>query len=269
MERRKVEVRDERSRTGRREDALLAGSLEAEQAATRNGRQLRGARRRRQLTQKRLASSVGISRPALSAIECGHGSRTPLEVWYLLAAQLGLAFDAAFGRDPTDEPTDTGHLQIQELCLRLGKAAGYHGSFELPTRPSDPSRSTDVNLLDRKGRRMIQVECWNSFADLGAAARSSSRKLAEAQELAIALSPDEMALKVGSCWVVRATQRNVTLLRRYPHIVDSRFPGSSLAWVNALTLGGPFPDEPGFVWCDVGCTRLFARRRGGDVRTAS
>jgi hypothetical protein len=87
--------------------------------------------------------------------------------------------------------------------------------------------------------------------------------------LAIALSPDEVALTVGSCWVVRATHRNQTLLRRYPHIFDSRFPGSSLAWTSALTLGTAFPDEPGFVWCDIACARLFARRRAGDVRTAS
>jgi len=261
MEKRKREATVQPARSGRREDALLAGSLEARQAAIQSGRQLRAARRRRQLTQERLASRIGISRPALSAIECGRGFRTPLEVWYLLAAQLGLAFDAAFGREPTDEPTDAGHLRMQELCLQLGKAAGYHGSFELPTRPSDPSRSTDVNLLDRAGRRMIQVECWNSFGDLGAAARSSSRKLAEAQALAIAVSPDDRPLAVGSCWVVRATLRNQGLLRRYPHIIDSRLPGSSRAWANALTQGGPFPAEPGFVWCDVACTRLFARRR--------
>jgi transcriptional regulator with XRE-family HTH domain len=254
-----------RDRSGRREDAQVDGALDAKESAIKNGRQLRAARRRRQLTQERLASRVGISRAALSAIECGHGSRTPLEVWYVLGAELGLQFGAVFGHDPTDEPVDAGHLRMQELCLALGKAAGYEGTFELPTRPSDPSRSTDVNLLDRKGRRMIQVECWNSFGNLGAAGRSSTRKLAEAKDLAIALSSHETPLAVGSCWVVRATVRNKALLGRYPHIVNSRFPGSSRDWANALTRGDPFPAEPGFVWCDVGCTRLIPRRNRAAV----
>jgi transcriptional regulator with XRE-family HTH domain len=118
MQTRKIQDRPKVITSGRRDDALVAGSLDAEQAAITIGRQLRAARRRRQLTQRRLADRIGISRPALSGIECGHGSRTPLEVWFLLASQLGLSFDGAFGRDPTDEPTDTGHLRMQELCLR-------------------------------------------------------------------------------------------------------------------------------------------------------
>jgi hypothetical protein len=60
---------------------------------------------------------------------------------------------------------------------------------------------------------------------------------------------------------VRDTRRNRELIERYPHIFDSRFPGSSSAWVRVLAAGGPLPAEPGLVWCDVNATRLYARRR--------
>jgi hypothetical protein len=44
-------------------------------------------------------------------------------------------------------------------------------------------------------------------------------------------------------------------------VFDAKFPGSSLAWVRALTGCADPPAEPGLVWCDVGATRLFAWRR--------
>lgn len=151
-------------------------------------------------------------------------------------------------------------MDIQELVLRLGKAAGYEGRFELATRPSDPARSSDAPLLDRRARRLTLVECWNTFGDLGAATRSSDRKVAEAQALAVALAGDGPPLTVGSCWVVRDSAANRALVARYEHIFASRFPGSSAAWVRALTTGSPPPPEPGLVWCDAAATRLFARR---------
>jgi hypothetical protein len=53
------------------------------------------------------------------------------------------------------------------------------------------------------------------------------------------------------------------LFAKYEASLRSRFPGSSSAWVQALTVpGAPIPDLPGIVWCDVRATRLFALRRG-------
>jgi hypothetical protein len=69
---------------------------------------------------------------------------------------------------------------------------------------------------------------------------------------------------VGLCWVVRDTARNREVINRYRHIFESRFPGSSTAWVRALTEGGPMPTAPGLVWCDLSTTRIFARRRPRD-----
>jgi hypothetical protein len=119
----------------------------------------------------------------------------------------------------------------------------------------------DVRLIDRRARRLVVAECWNTFGDLGAASRSSNSKLRDAEEQAVAVAGDGQPFQVGLRWVVRDTKRNRAIVSRYEQIFTARFPGSSVAWVNALTNGGPMPRLPGLVWCDVRATRLFAHRR--------
>jgi hypothetical protein len=173
---------------------------------------------------------------------------------------LGRDIEIRLGRDPIAEPADAGHLAIQELILRIAAKAGFQRRFEMATRPVDPTRSADVGLRDDQRRRLVLVEAWNTFGDLGAASRSTDRKVAEAEQLAVATGGDE-PYSVHSCWIVRATTRNRALVARYPSIFAARFPGSSLAWARALMLGTEPPGEPGLVWCDVGATRLLAWRR--------
>jgi transcriptional regulator with XRE-family HTH domain len=248
-------------RRPKRTAAQVAARTRAAEDARELGRRIRDARQRRRLTQHALADQVGVSRSQVLRLELGRGARTPLETWHALAAELQLTFTVRLGTDPQREPADAGHLAIQELVLTLASRLGATGSFELPTKPNDPARSVDAHILDRARRRMIVVECWNSFGDFGAAARSSSRKLADLEALAVALGGEPGPLQVGLCWVVRATARNRTLIARYPHLFDARFPGGSAAWVRTLTAGGPMPSQPGLVWCDVGATQLYARRR--------
>jgi hypothetical protein len=100
----------------------------------------------------------------------------------------------------------------------------------------------------------------NIIGDVGAAARASARKQAEAEAFAIAIGGGRPHA-VATCWVVRSTARNRALAAHCPEVFASRFPGSSVAWVRALTEGTPPPAEPGLVWCDVEATRLFPWRR--------
>ena len=244
----------------RRPELAAEATRRTREQTARLGGRIREARARRRLTQQQLGARVGLSRSAVSAIERGLGGGHTLDTWQRLAVALDIRLNIDLGRDPVEEPIDAGHLRIQELVLRLGRAAGYHGSFELATRPADPARSTDVGLRDDRRRRLTFVECWNTIGDLGAAARSSSRKLAEAEALAVAVG-GERPHRVAGCWVVRATARNRDLVRRYPEVFTARFPGSSVGWVRALTLGTRPPAEPGLVWCDVAATRLYAWRR--------
>ncbi len=227
----------------------------------REGSKLRRARKRRRWTQAQLGAKVGLSQSAISDLEIGDGGTLSLVAWQRVALVLDLPFRVEVGRDSLEEPADAGHLKIQELVLRLGRASGHARSFELPTKPTDPSRSIDVNLRDDVHRRLLRIECVNTFGDIGAAVRSSDRKGAEAEALAIAIGHDR-PYTVHSCWVVRATRRNRELLARYPQIFATRFPGSSLGWVRAFPDGATAPSEQGLVWCDVAATRVFEWRPG-------
>ena len=243
-------------RRAKRTSLEVAGATEAARMAMTLGGQARSARRSRRLTLAAVARRMGISMSRLSEIELGDGVATPLDTWVALGIALGRPLAVSFSR-PLDESrstTDAGHLEIQEHVLKLARATGRAGTFELPTRPIDPSRSTDVGIHDIRQRTRIHVECWNTFGDLGAAVRATTRKHAEAA----ATWPDD---RIATLWVVRATAANRAILARFPHIIDAAFPGSSRAWIRALTQGTPPPPGQGLVWFDAPTGRLVERRR--------
>lgn len=240
---------------GEREAAALAGTL---------GGVVRSGRWASRMSLAELGARVGLSRTRLAEIERGEGTGAPLQTWIALGIALGRPLAVNFSR-PLGEPhgpADAGHLEIQEHILGLARATDRHGNFELPTRPADPARSTDVGLRDDRHRVLIQAECWNTFGDLGAAIRATNRKAAEAEAHAIATQAgSDEPYRVATVWVVRATAANRALLARYPYIVDAAFPGSSRRWVAALTQGDEPPNEQGLVWFDPATCRLTEWRR--------
>lgn len=246
------------ARRVRRTDDEIAGGAEAARLVLTLGSQARVARRARHRTLDSVAKRVGISRARLSEIERGEGGGAPLQTWVSLGTALDQPLAVSFSRplgEQRGEPADAGHLQIQEHLLALAKATGRPGTFEVPTRPADPSRSTDVGIRDPRHRTRILAECWNTFGDVGAATRATYRKVAEAA----ATWPDD---RIATVWVVRATTTNRAILARYPHILAAAFPGSSRAWVRALVKGThPPPTAAGLVWFDAATGRLMEHRR--------
>jgi transcriptional regulator with XRE-family HTH domain len=224
------------------------------------GRIVRTARIRRHLSQATLGDRVGLSQAAISRAERGHGGGLTLDTWQRVAIALGIPLRLTFQRDPLVDTADAGHLAMQEVLLRLGRRVGYGRTFELATKAAEPWRSIDVGLIDDGRRTLIVSECWNTFGDIGAAARVSTRKATEAEDLATARW-GQVPHRVGLVWVVRATAANRASVARYPEVFATRFPGSSAAWVAALTTGSDPPTEHGLVWMDVAATRIFAWRR--------
>ena len=228
---------------------------------SRLGGEVRSGRRRRRLIQRQLAGRVGLSRSTISRVERGLGGGLTLDTWQRVALALGRPLRVEIGRDPAEEPADAGHLRLQELLLRLARSNGIAGAFELPTRPADPRHSVDVCLQDARERRLVIAEAWNGLDDIGRAARSTHRKIAEARDLAAVAGGDQGPYGVHAVWVLRATARNRRLVATYPEVFARLMPGSSRGWVRALTLGVAPPDAPGLVWSDIACTRLFEWRR--------
>lgn len=239
-------------------------SLEAERAnreqLARLGTDVRSARLRRRLTQAQLGARVGLSQSAISRAERGRGGGLTLDAWQRIAIALGIPLRIQYQRDHLAETADAGHLAMQELVLRLGRAVGYRGLVELPTKPAEPWRSIDVALVDDPHRGLVVVECWNTVGDVGAAARTSARKLAEAEDIATARWGEDPH-RVGLLWIVSATARNRALVARYPEVFAARFPGSSHGWWLALATGALPPFEPGLVWSSVDGDRIFPWRR--------
>jgi hypothetical protein len=167
----------------------------------------------------------------------------------------------AFARDLTPRPSDAGHLDAQERLLRIAAKTTRTGRFELATRPADSLRSADLSLRDDIARELCLLEIWNRFDDLGAGARSTDRKVAEAEQLAIALGHGR-PYRVAWCWVLVDNAANRALVARYPAILRARCPGSSVAWVRALVDGTPAPRQPGLMWIDPKSGRLYPVRLG-------
>jgi transcriptional regulator with XRE-family HTH domain len=226
------------------------------------GKAVRIGRIRLHLTQSELAARVGVQQSWISRIELGRGQGAPLETWIALGVALGRPLAVSFSRPLGEmrEPADAGHLAMQERLLTLAKQTGRSATFELRTRPSDPSRSIDVCVRDARHRVLIIEEAWNTFGDIGAATRSTTRKRAEAADLAATVD-DGAPYRVASVWVVRRSATNRALLARFPGIFSSACPGSSRGWTLALTSADSPPEEPGLVWLDPSSGRVTEWRR--------
>jgi hypothetical protein len=205
---------------------------------------------------------IGVGQGRMSELERGLGASAPLDTWVALGLAIDRPLAVSFSRDiAPDTVRDAGHLAGQELLLRLARTTGRRAAAELPTRPADPTRSIDVCLRDDPARAIIVNEIWNRFDDLGAAYRSTTRKIAEAEGLAVLAAGDGPPYRVAACWLVVDTAANRKLVNAYPELFSARLPGSSEAWARCLVEGGPPPHEPGLVWLDLRAGRIVPRRR--------
>lgn len=224
------------------------------------GQEVRRSRRRLRLTQGQLAARVGVHQTWISDIELGRGDGVPLATWVSLGVALDRPLAISFSKaiDPASTLADAGHLEMQEVVLGLAAATGRAAVVERPSRPEDPSHSTDIAIRDDPHRTLILVEAWNTFGDLGAAIRSTTRKVAE---VAAAEAGRPRPYRVVTVWLVRASATNRALISTYPSLFAATFDGSSRAWVKALTDGATPPERPGLVWFEPGAGRLMAWRR--------
>lgn len=241
----------------KRSSVMVAGDREAQAIAATLGGRIRSARTGLRLRLADLAPRAGISVSQLSRIEHGRGADTPVRTWI----RLGIALDRPIAVGMTETASterlvDAGHLEMQEWLLEAGRRLDWDSAgWEVPTRPLDPRRSIDV--LVRIAEVLVLFECWNTIRDLGAAVRATTRKIGEANELAVAIG----ARTVASCWLVRPTASNRAIVRTYPEAIRVRF-AASRAWAETLRARRSPPAELGFVWLDPRSGVAELRLRG-------
>jgi transcriptional regulator with XRE-family HTH domain len=228
-------------RRGKRRSAQIIGQREAHAIALNLGRDARATRRRRKLTQAGLGALVGLTQSEICRLELGAGAGASVSTWVAIGIALDRPVAIGFGRDVVEPLLDAGHLEAQELLIRIASSAGWTAAFEAGSNSREPRHVTDVVL--RRGHVRVLVEIWNRLDDLGAAVRSSDRKLADA--------PDARSL-----WLLVDTAANHAIVRRYPAILRARFSGSATRWVAAVASAAPPPDVPGLAWIDPRARRL-------------
>lgn len=218
---------------------------------------IRDSRVALRLTQRVASERAGVSQSAWSRIERGMCSGVPLATLAACAAAVDAQL-AAFieARPGASLPRDIEHLRRQELLISLARGGGWAAR---PERPIDPvaarSRSVDVDLVRRHGGEEVAVEIEDLIADGGAVIRNLTDKTAAVRRDAVP------GATVRGLLIVRATRRNRAVVGALPALFSSRFPGSSAAWLRALTDStAPLPDGDGFLWSSVSGDRLFPAR---------
>ena len=218
-----------------------------------------------------MAKLAGISRARLGEIERGDGIGAPLGTWIALGLALKRPLAVSFSRATEHAVRDAGHLAIQELVLAAAERFGWLRHFELPTRPTMPAHSIDVLIRIDALRLLVIVEIWNRLEDIGAAVRTTHRKHAEGMALAAAIGLDDRPYTVATCWILRDSAANRDLIRHYPAVFRTEFPGSSRAWVDVFERGAKPPEGPGLIWAHAttGFSALNLRRAVAGPTTAS
>ena len=244
-------------RLKRPELAADARRINREQLA-RIGGEIKAWRLRRRWTQQHLARLAGVSRELVGRIEHGDGGGVTFDGWQRVTLALGRPIRFDLGRDPLEMPADVGHLDGEELVLRLARPGGWLRRVELPIKPGQGRHAFDVALIDRARTRLILIQVWNTFGDLGSAARGFTHELAVAEQVAGGLGM--VQARVAGCWAIVDTARNRALVGRYPEFFATRFPGSSVGWVRAITTGTEPPGQAGIVWLDTRRGQIVARR---------
>jgi hypothetical protein len=99
------------------------------------------------------------------------------------------------------------------------------------------------------------VEIEDLLTDGGAVLRKLTDKVAAIRRATTS------GTAVRGLLIVRATRRNRQTIGAFPAVFAGRFPGSSAAWLRALTdPAAPLPGDDGLLWSSARGDRLMAVR---------
>jgi transcriptional regulator with XRE-family HTH domain len=139
---------------------------------------LRAVRRRRGLTQLRLAALAGVSQQSVSSLECGHADRATLRQIRDVAAPLGITVDLVLRWKGPDLETlvDARHARIvKEVVARLHPE--WEVVVEFGFNDYGDRGSVDVLAWHSRSRALLLVEVKSELDSLESVLRSMDVKV--------------------------------------------------------------------------------------------
>jgi len=133
------------------------------------GRACRDARLRRRLSQRDLATAVGLSRAYVSMIERGRANPS-LAVVERIGAELGLDLELLIRTAPTlevDRQRDLVHARCSGYVERRLRAVGWHVAREAEVIDGRLRGWIDLLAFDPNSETLLVIEVKTRLADIG------------------------------------------------------------------------------------------------------
>lgn len=154
--------------------------------AIRLGLSLRALRRRRRLSQGRLAALVGISRSTIARIERGRADTATLRTLVRVAATLGASVSVRilWHGEALDRLLDAAHADLTDATLTLFRDAGWDVATEVSFNIRGERGAIDILAFHRESGSLVVVEVKSVVPDLQATLVTLDRKARLASAIA-------------------------------------------------------------------------------------
>lgn len=154
--------------------------------AVRFGLSVRALRRRRRLTQERLAAMVGVSRSTIARVERGHADAVTVRTLVRIATALGAAVSVRilWHGEGLDRLLDAAHADLTDAVLRLLRDSGWEVATEVSFNVRGERGTIDILAFHREMRSLLVIEIKSVVPDLQAMLGALDRKVRIAVEIA-------------------------------------------------------------------------------------
>jgi transcriptional regulator with XRE-family HTH domain len=146
--------------------------------ALRFGLSVRALRRRRRLTQERLAAMVGVSRSTIVRVERGHAESATVRTLMRIAGALGATVSVRilWQGEGLDRLLDAAHADLTEAFLRLLRDSGWEVATELSFNVRGERGTIDILAYHRPTGSLLVIEIKSVVPDLQAMLGTIDRK---------------------------------------------------------------------------------------------
>jgi transcriptional regulator with XRE-family HTH domain len=147
---------------------------------------VRGLRRRRGWTQRRLADEVRVSRSVISRIERGRADRTTLGTLVNVATVLGATLDVRllWQGEGLDRLLDAGHAELVDRVIRILTSPDWEVATEVSFNIRGERGSIDILAFHHASGALLVIEVKSVVPDMQAMLYGLDRKGRVAPDIA-------------------------------------------------------------------------------------